>query len=621
MNLRLLFSATAALALAGCAAAPQTAAPPPKAQAYEQGMVSAADPRAAEAGAQMLRQGGSATDAAIATMLALTVVEPQSSGIGGGGLYVATNTRGQVETIDGRETAPAAAHPQWFFKNGVLLKFQEAVPGGTSIGVPGNLALAAKAHAAHGRLPWAVLFGPAIKLASEGFAITPRLNAMLKSNARTAGFTAEGRALFFAADGQPLPVGTVVRNEALAASLESFAVQGARAFYSGANARAIVNTVTLAPVNPAPMTEADIAAYAAKDRAPVCGTYRGYRICSMGPPSSGATTLLATLIQLVAGGTLLGLVIVGVGGNWVIRRNLAPLVRVADTARKVSALKLDTGEVALPARVADRDTDPHTEVGQVGLALNRMLDNVEGALQTRHESEMRVRQFVADASHELRTPLASIRGYAELSRRETDPVPANVSHAIGRVESEALRMQGLVEDLLLLARLDSGRPLEREPVDVTLLAMDVVSDAHAAAPDHRWELDLPDEPVEAPGDRARLHQVLANLLANARTHTPAGTTVVTRIRREGQHVRIDVADNGPGIPADLQPRVFERFTRGDDSRNRASGSTGLGLSIVAAVAGAHAGRVDLASEPGRTVFTVWLPSDGPHSSNPIPQTQ
>lgn len=298
MNLRLLFSATAALALAGCAAAPQTAAPPPKAQAYEQGMVSAADPRAAEAGAQMLRQGGSATDAAIATMLALTVVEPQSSGIGGGGLYVATNTRGQVETIDGRETAPAAAHPQWFFKNGVLLKFQEAVPGGTSIGVPGNLALAAKAHAAHGRLPWAVLFGPAIKLASEGFAITPRLNAMLKSNARTAGFTAEGRALFFAADGQPLPVGTVVRNEALAASLESFAVQGAKAFYSGANARAIVNTVTLAPVNPAPMTEADIAAYAAKDRAPVCGTYRGYRICSMGPPSSGATTLLATLIQL-----------------------------------------------------------------------------------------------------------------------------------------------------------------------------------------------------------------------------------------------------------------------------------------------------------------------------------
>ena len=208
-----------------------------------------------------------------------------------------------------------------------------------------------------------------------------------------------------------------------------------------------------------------------------------------------------------------------------------------------------------------------------------------------------------------------------MSRRETDPVPANVSHAIGRVESEALRMQGLVEDLLLLARLDSGRPLEREPVDVTLLAMDVVSDAHAAAPDHRWELDLPDEPVEAPGDRARLHQVLANLLANARTHTPAGTTVVTRIRREGQHVRIDVADNGPGIPADLQPRVFERFTRGDDSRNRASGSTGLGLSIVAAVAGAHAGRVDLASEPGRTVFTVWLPSDGPHSSNPIPQTQ
>jgi two-component system OmpR family sensor kinase len=237
-----------------------------------------------------------------------------------------------------------------------------------------------------------------------------------------------------------------------------------------------------------------------------------------------------------------------------------------------------------------------------------MLDNVEGALQARHDSEQRVRQFVADASHELRTPLASIRGYAELSRREREPVPASVSHALSRVESEALRMQGLVEDLLLLARLDAGRPLERTPVDLSLLAMDAVSDAHAAAPDHTWELDLPEEPVEVTGDRARLHQVVANLLANARTHTPAGTRVVTSITPDRQWVRVSVADNGPGVPEPLQRNVFQRFTRGDDSRARTAGSTGLGLSIVAAVAHAHGGTVELASRPGATTFSVLLPT-------------
>jgi len=297
MTPRLITLFAAAATLSGCTVIPKTATPP-VAALYETGMVSAADPRASEAGAQMLRQGGTATDAAIATMLALTVVEPQSSGIGGGGFYVAANARGEVETIDGRETAPAAAHPQWFYKDGVLLKFPEVVPGATSVGVPGNIALAAKAHAAHGRLTWAALFAPAIKLAREGFAITPRLHAMLKSNAKVAGFSPEGRAMFFGADGQPLPVGTVVKNPALADSLQMFADQGAKAFYTGPNARTIVAKVTTAPVNPAPMTEADIAAYVAKDRAPVCGTYRAHRVCSMGPPSSGATTLLATLIQL-----------------------------------------------------------------------------------------------------------------------------------------------------------------------------------------------------------------------------------------------------------------------------------------------------------------------------------
>ncbi|HYN68336.1 MAG TPA: ATP-binding protein [Ornithinibacter sp.] len=318
--------------------------------------------------------------------------------------------------------------------------------------------------------------------------------------------------------------------------------------------------------------------------------------------------LLAKLIGVVVAGTLVGLVLVGAGGTIVIRRSLAPLDRVAATARRVSALKLDSGQVALAERVPSEDADGHTEVGQVGLAINTMLDNVESALHARQESETQVRQFVADASHELRTPLASIRGYAELTRRESEPVPPTVTHAIGRVESEALRMQELVEDLLLLARLDSGRPLEREPVDLSLLAVNAVSDAHAASPDHSWVLDLPEEPVEVPGDQARLHQILANLLANARTHTPAGTRVVTRVRPEGALVRVSVTDDGPGVPEPLQPRVFERFTRGDDARVRANGSTGLGLSIVAAVGQAHGGRVEVSSRPGATTFSVLLPA-------------
>jgi gamma-glutamyltranspeptidase / glutathione hydrolase len=296
MNLRLLSLIAAPLLAAGCATLP--ADTPPPAQAYSAGMVSAADPRAAEAGAAMLRQGGSATDAAVATMLALTVVEPQSSGIGGGGFYLVSNARGQVQSIDGRETAPAAAHPQWFVKDGVQLRQGDVVPGGSSVGVPGNVALAYKAHTAHGRLPWAALFEPAITLARDGFVITPRLHAMLKSNARTAGFDPEGRKLFYAAGDEPLPIGTLVKNPALAATLEAIATQGPKAFYEGANPRAIVAKVTAAARQPAPMVESDVTGYTTKDRAPVCAAYRGYRICSMGPPSSGATTVLATLIQL-----------------------------------------------------------------------------------------------------------------------------------------------------------------------------------------------------------------------------------------------------------------------------------------------------------------------------------
>ncbi len=275
------------------AAASRTATP-----VYQRGMVSAADPRAAEAGAEMLRKGGSATDAAIATMLVLTLVEPASSGIGGGGLFVAAGPDGQVSTIDGRETAPKAANEQWFVKDGKVMSFADAVPGGTSVGVPGNIALAARAHRLHGRLPWATLFGPAIKLARNGFEITPRFHAMIAGSAKTGAFSAEGRKLFYDAAGAPLPVGTVVRNPDLAATFTAIARGGAKAFYAGANRRAIVAKVTMAARNPAPMTAADVAGYVAKDRQPVCGSYRQYRICGMGPPSSGGTTVLATLKQL-----------------------------------------------------------------------------------------------------------------------------------------------------------------------------------------------------------------------------------------------------------------------------------------------------------------------------------
>jgi len=265
---------------------------------YNSGMVSAADPRAAEAGAEMLRAGGSATDAAIATMLALSVVEPQSSGIGGGGFLLSSDAQGRVTTIDGRETAPRVAHGKWFWKDGAPMGFREVVPGGTSVGVPGNLALIAKAHAAQGRLPWARLFGPAIRLAREGWIVTPRFHDSLE-NARTrAAFVAEGASLFFDAAGKAVPVGAKVSNPAQAKTLAALARGGPRAFYTGANAAALVKRVANAPRNPAAMTLADVASYRAKDRAPLCGSYRGYRICGMGPPSAGATTVYAILKQL-----------------------------------------------------------------------------------------------------------------------------------------------------------------------------------------------------------------------------------------------------------------------------------------------------------------------------------
>jgi len=286
-----LWTLFAALSLGACTTLPTTVAISP-------GVVSAADPRAADAGAAMLRRGGSATDAVLATLLALTVVEPQSSGIGGGGFLVTSDASGRVATFDGREEAPMAARGDWFFKDGKPLTTPQAIPGGKSVGVPGNVRMMALAHRAGGKLGWKALFDPAIALARDGFLITPRLRGALAQSRSTAALSSEARALFYAPDGQPLAVGTRVRNLGLAAFLASLAARGPDSFYVGPNAQALVAAVSRAPLNPAPMTVADVAAYDAKSRAAVCGAYRGHRICGMGPPSSGATTVFAILKQL-----------------------------------------------------------------------------------------------------------------------------------------------------------------------------------------------------------------------------------------------------------------------------------------------------------------------------------
>jgi two-component system, OmpR family, sensor kinase len=342
-----------------------------------------------------------------------------------------------------------------------------------------------------------------------------------------------------------------------------------------------------------------------------------YRLLSVpGPPGVSYLTGLpmtqvnSTLRQVATveiGVFAAALLLTGVLGTGFVRLSLRPLRRVAATATQVAERPLASGEVTLPERVPD--ADPRTEVGQVGSAFNQMLGHVEAALARRAASEARLRRFAADASHELRTPLAAIRGYAELARRHPGPVPADIAHALGRVESESARMSVLVDELLLLAQLDAGRPLAKEPVDLTRLAIDATSDARAASQDHRWVLELPDEPVLVEGDEHRLHQVLANLMSNAAKHTPEGTTVTVTltIGEDPPAVRVSVTDSGPGIPEELQPALFERFVRGDSARSNAGTSTGLGLAIVQAVTTAHGGSVSVTSRPGHTSFVITLP--------------
>ncbi|MBF4608781.1 sensor histidine kinase [Curtobacterium sp. VKM Ac-1393] len=323
----------------------------------------------------------------------------------------------------------------------------------------------------------------------------------------------------------------------------------------------------------------------------------------MAPVYDSVWKLFGVVVVVVAAALLAGSIVAAV----VVRRSLRPLERVAETASTVARMPLDRSDALDGVRVPD--TDPRTEVGRVGSAFNRMLGHIAGAMQARERSEQKVRQFVADASHELRTPLASVRGYAELTRRMGGDLPKDVVYAMSRIESESIRMTSMVEDLLLLARLDEGREIQFAEVDLTGLVLDAVNDAHAASPDHVIEIDVPPSPVVVVGDAARLHQVIVNLVTNARTHTPEGTRITVGIAPADGGVDLTVRDTGQGIDAEFLPKLFERFARADSSRSRTVGSTGLGLAIVDAVVQAHGGSVAVASVPGDTVFTVHLPVD------------
>jgi two-component system OmpR family sensor kinase len=291
-------------------------------------------------------------------------------------------------------------------------------------------------------------------------------------------------------------------------------------------------------------------------------------------------------------------------GWWLVHLGLRPLERMADTAGAIAA-----GD--LSQRV---DADETTEVGKFGIALNAMLVQIEAAFAEREASESRLRQFVGDASHELRTPLTSIRGYAELFRRGANQRPDDLAKTMRRIEEEAIRMGVLVDDLLLLARLDQGRPLEHETVNLDRIAADAVDDARASAPERDIEYSR-NGAVTVSGDEVRLRQVFGNLLANACAHTPPETHIVCAVRNEGTDAVIEVRDDGPGMTPEDAAHVFERFWRADPSRTRASGGAGLGLSIVAAIAQAHGGRAEIETAPGAgAVFRVRIPATGAPTS-------
>ena len=321
------------------------------------------------------------------------------------------------------------------------------------------------------------------------------------------------------------------------------------------------------------------------------------------------TTIARLNIVIIAVVVIVVLVAASIGAL-LVRYALKPLDRITETASAVTKQPLDRGDVRLALRVPPQYANTESEVGQVWSALNLMLDHVDEAFQSRFESEEKMRQFVADASHELRTPLASIRGYAELTKRGGENLSKDMKQAVDRIESESIRMTSLVEDLLLLARFDEGHALQMESVDLAQIVRDALSDAYVTSPEHEWGAEGVEEPVLITGDGSAIHQVVVNLLANARVHTPPGTLVEVRVKQSSDKTVLQVEDSGPGIPRDARKKLFERFARGDSSRAISSGSTGLGLSIVDTIVKAHSGSVGLTSKPGKTVFTVTLPVSG-----------
>ena len=323
----------------------------------------------------------------------------------------------------------------------------------------------------------------------------------------------------------------------------------------------------------------------------------GYLVVAVPMTDVVQTLRRLVLIELVTTAAVLA----GVGGLAlvVVRAGLRPLEDIGRTAGAIA-----DGDLS---RRVER-AEPRTEVGRLGLSLNAMLAQIQTAFEARQASEDRLRRFVADASHELRTPLTSIRGYAEMFRRGASDRPEDLATSMRRIEEESKRMGVLVEDLLLLARLDQGRPLERRPVNLTQVAADAVADALAVEPERSITLEGQDEAMVL-GDELRLRQVAANLLSNARQHTPPTAAVRVGVRRENGSVVLEVADDGPGLFPEESAKVFERFYRSDPSRNRNLGGTGLGLSIVAAVAQAHGGGAHVESTPGHGArFWVDLPS-------------
>jgi two-component system sensor histidine kinase TrcS len=381
---------------------------------------------------------------------------------------------------------------------------------------------------------------------------------------------------------------------------------------------AVLENATIAPGSYQDLELADLGRYRLASNLDSRGNLM---IVGIPMTTADAAVVRETLTILILG--ILALTVIIGGVILMVRFALKPLDRVVSTAAAVTALPLERSEVGISTRVAEADTDPRTEIGKVGEALNRLLSHVDDALAVRAASDRRMRRFVTDASHELRTPLAAIQGYAELTRQENDALPDLAEFSLARIESESKRMNSLVSELLLLARLDEGQDLHVDEIDLAEIVINAVSDATAISTSHRLTVSVPDEPAIISADPERMHQLVANLISNAIMHTPAGSRITATVKTgaspqgglspcigedpgSGAVVELLVSDNGPGIAEDLLPDLFERFARGDSSRSRSSGSTGLGLAIVAAIVEAHNGSIRVASSPEGTSFIITV---------------